>query len=58
VIVAAEAAPRVVLRATHEAAQDYCVLAELKRVAVDLAEGATLPNQPERSCRAVLVPIH
>ena len=30
-------APRVVLRATHEAALDYCSLADLKRFAVDLA---------------------
>ena len=30
-------APRVVLRATHEGALDYCQLADLKRLAVDLA---------------------
>lgn len=30
-------APRVVLRATHEAALSYCSLADLKRFAVDLA---------------------
>jgi hypothetical protein len=30
-------APRVVLRATHEAALAYCSLADLKRLAVDLA---------------------
>jgi uncharacterized protein (DUF2237 family) len=30
-------APRVVLRATHEAALAYCALADLKRFAVDLA---------------------
>ena len=30
-------APRVVLRATHEAALDYCDLADLKRHAIDLA---------------------
>jgi uncharacterized protein len=30
-------APRVVLRATHEAALSYCSLADLKRYAVDLA---------------------
>ena len=30
-------APRVVLRATHEGALDYCRLADLKRFAVDLA---------------------
>jgi uncharacterized protein len=30
-------APRVVLRATHEGALDYCALADLKRHAVDLA---------------------
>jgi uncharacterized protein (DUF2237 family) len=30
-------APRVVLRATHEAALAYCSLADLKRFAVDLA---------------------
>jgi uncharacterized protein (DUF2237 family) len=33
----AGAAPRVVLRATHEGALDYCALSELKRHAVDLA---------------------
>ena len=33
----AEQAPRVVLRATHEGALDYCSLADLKRFAVDLA---------------------
>ena len=33
----ARQAPRVVLRATHEAALSYCSLADLKRVAVDLA---------------------
>jgi uncharacterized protein (DUF2237 family) len=31
------AAPRVVLRATHEGALDYCTLADLKRFAIDLA---------------------
>ncbi len=30
-------APRVVLRATHEAALEYCSFADLKRFAVDLA---------------------
>ena len=30
-------APRVVLRATHKGALDYCSLADLKRFAVDLA---------------------
>jgi uncharacterized protein (DUF2237 family) len=30
-------APRVILRATHERALDYCSLADLKRFAVDLA---------------------
>jgi uncharacterized protein (DUF2237 family) len=30
-------APRVVLRATHESAWSYCSLADLKRLAVDLA---------------------
>jgi uncharacterized protein len=30
-------APRVVLRATHEGALNYCALADLKRFAVDLA---------------------
>ncbi len=30
-------APRVVLRATHQLALDYCSLADLKRFAVDLA---------------------
>jgi uncharacterized protein (DUF2237 family) len=33
----ANKAPRVVLRATHEAALKYCSLADLKRFAVDLA---------------------
>jgi uncharacterized protein (DUF2237 family) len=33
----ANQAPRVVLRATHEAALTYCSLADLKRFAVDLA---------------------
>jgi uncharacterized protein len=33
----ASQAPRVVLRATHEAALAYCSLADLKRLAVDLA---------------------
>jgi len=33
----AKQAPRVVLRATHEGALDYCSLADLKRFAVDLA---------------------
>ncbi len=31
------AAPRVVLRATHEGALDHCALADLKRHAIDLA---------------------
>jgi hypothetical protein len=30
-------APRVVLRATHEGALDYCTLADLKRYAIDLS---------------------
>jgi uncharacterized protein len=30
-------APRIVLRATHEAALSYCKLADLKRLTVDLA---------------------
>ena len=30
-------APRVVLRATHEGALEYCTLADLKRHAIDLA---------------------
>jgi uncharacterized protein (DUF2237 family) len=30
-------APRVVLRNTHEGALDHCALADLKRLAVDLA---------------------
>jgi len=30
-------APRVVLRATHQGALDYCSLADLKRYAIDLA---------------------
>ncbi len=34
---AAGMAPRVVLRATHEGALDYCTLADLKRFAVDLS---------------------
>jgi len=33
----ASQAPRVVLRATHEAALAYCSLADLKRFAIDLA---------------------
>jgi uncharacterized protein (DUF2237 family) len=33
----ANQAPRVILRATHEAALSYCSLADLKRLAVDLA---------------------
>lgn len=33
----ADQAPRVVLRATHEGALAYCALADLKRLAVDLA---------------------
>jgi uncharacterized protein len=33
----ANQAPRVVLRATHEGALTYCALADLKRLAVDLA---------------------
>jgi uncharacterized protein (DUF2237 family) len=33
----ANQAPRVVLRATHEGALDYCSLTDLKRFAVDLA---------------------
>jgi uncharacterized protein len=33
----ARQAPRVVLRATHEGALSYCSLADLKRLAVDLA---------------------
>jgi uncharacterized protein (DUF2237 family) len=33
----AGAAPRVVLRATHEGALDFCALADLKRHAIDLA---------------------
>jgi uncharacterized protein len=33
----ANKAPRVVLRATHESALTYCALADLKRLAVDLA---------------------
>ena len=34
---AAGHAPRVVLRATHEGALDYCSLTDLKRFALDLA---------------------
>jgi uncharacterized protein (DUF2237 family) len=33
----ADRAPRVVLRATHEAALAYCELADLKRYAIDLS---------------------
>ena len=33
----ANAAPRVVLRATQEGALDYCALADLKRYAIDLS---------------------
>ena len=33
----ARQAPRVVLRATHEGALEYCSLADLKRYAIDLA---------------------
>ena len=33
----ADAAPRVVLRATHEGALQYCKLADLKRHAIDLS---------------------
>ncbi|MGE5203725.1 MAG: DUF2237 family protein [Acidobacteriota bacterium] len=33
----ARSAPRVVLRATHEGALEYCTLADLKRYAIDLA---------------------
>jgi uncharacterized protein len=33
----ADSAPRVVLRATHEGALDYCELADLKRYAIDLS---------------------
>jgi hypothetical protein len=33
----AESAPRVVLRATHEGALNYCALADLKRYAIDLS---------------------
>ena len=33
----AGSAPRVVLRATHEGALEYCELADLKRYAIDLA---------------------
>jgi len=34
---AAGQAPRVVLRATHQAALEYCALADLKRCAIDLS---------------------
>ena len=34
---AAGQAPRVVLRATHEGALEHCALADLKRLAIDLA---------------------
>jgi uncharacterized protein (DUF2237 family) len=33
----ADSAPRVVLRATHEGALDYCALSDLKRYAIDLS---------------------
>jgi uncharacterized protein len=33
----ADRAPRVVLRATHQGALDYCSLADLKRYAIDLS---------------------
>ena len=33
----AEQAPRVVLRATHEGALQYCALADLKKFSIDLA---------------------
>jgi uncharacterized protein len=33
----ANQAPRVMLRATHQAALTYCALADLKRLAVDLS---------------------
>ncbi|HEX4192534.1 MAG TPA: DUF2237 domain-containing protein [Stellaceae bacterium] len=33
----ADSAPRVVLRATHEGALDYCALADLKRYEIDLS---------------------
>ncbi len=33
----ADAAPRVVLQATHEGALAYCALADLKRYAMDLS---------------------
>jgi uncharacterized protein (DUF2237 family) len=33
----ANQAPRVVLRATHEGALEFCSLADLKRYAIDLA---------------------
>jgi uncharacterized protein (DUF2237 family) len=33
----ADSAPRVVLRATHQGALDYCSLADLKRYAIDLS---------------------
>jgi uncharacterized protein (DUF2237 family) len=33
----ARSAPRIVLRATHEGALEYCVLADLKRFAIDLS---------------------
>src|SRR5258708_36813543 len=36
-------APRVVLRATHEGALDYCSLPDLKRLAVELARLPALP---------------
>jgi hypothetical protein len=33
----ADSAPRVLLRATHEGALNYCSLADLKRYALDLS---------------------
>ena len=40
-------APRVVLRATHEGALDYCSLADLKHVALTstIAPGARMPRK-------------
>ena len=43
----ADQAPRVVLRATHEGALDYCALADLKRFAVDLPDADAVVGRKE-----------
>jgi len=40
-------APRVVLRATHEGALDYCALADLKRFAVDSPDADAVVGRGE-----------